>query len=481
VLGLGASATQAEVFEAAEGLGLAGRLGVEKRLETDLAWLGEVSRGEVEVRDALGRLSDPPRRAAERLFWFHTPLAVPRPASVEGLRGAAGRILERGGAAARHDAALFLLAALHALDTRLEERELWAEAFRLWREEVEAEEFWSSLVAADLRGEYEQVLTFAEAAELRLRTPRLVSQALAGVAVEEAAHENHAGVGRVLAVLRDARLPRPLLEEYENEALGPLEERAERVCDASFGFVSLMAHGTSLPPSELKERHYDPAVYRFCSEAKPELFKFLDAAGADSYHLRRLTRHAAERLGELAGYYRKDVWTEQAVYLYRTARALAPDDSAELAASDAALREMGGGEKIETTEYVVRLARELSDLRPPSKLFKAPPAAYTAKGDPTFKGCGWQIALFVVAVISCFVLDKCGVIKMGRRSSYPPAFNFNYNYNQRVPVPQFSPVPIPLPHVIPANKPAPKPRPTPSRRRRATEKNVAPPARNGRN
>ncbi|MDQ3803639.1 MAG: hypothetical protein M3416_07400, partial [Acidobacteriota bacterium] len=58
-LGLTASASQAEVFEAAEALRLALKLGVEKKFDGDLAWLGSVARAEADVRDATGRLSDP--------------------------------------------------------------------------------------------------------------------------------------------------------------------------------------------------------------------------------------------------------------------------------------------------------------------------------------------------------------------------------------------------------------------------------------
>src|SRR5215211_4234690 len=73
VLGLAASAGQGEVFEAASGLRLALKVGVRKTFEGDAAWLGEVARKESDVRDAVGRLSEPVQRARERLYWFHLP------------------------------------------------------------------------------------------------------------------------------------------------------------------------------------------------------------------------------------------------------------------------------------------------------------------------------------------------------------------------------------------------------------------------
>src|SRR5689334_19738484 len=66
-LGLGARASQAEVFDAASGLRLALKVGVRKTFEGDAAWLGEVARKESDVRDATGRLSEPVQRARERL------------------------------------------------------------------------------------------------------------------------------------------------------------------------------------------------------------------------------------------------------------------------------------------------------------------------------------------------------------------------------------------------------------------------------
>src|ERR1044072_1289679 len=73
VLGLGARASQGEVFDAASGLRLALKVGVRKTFEGDAAWLGEVARKESDVRDATGRLSEPVQRARERLFWFLLP------------------------------------------------------------------------------------------------------------------------------------------------------------------------------------------------------------------------------------------------------------------------------------------------------------------------------------------------------------------------------------------------------------------------
>lgn len=437
-LGLPASASQAEVFEAAEALRLALRLGVEKRFEGDLAWLGPLARGEADVRDALGRLSDPPRRAAERLFWFHAPLNGPRPASVEALRGEAEAVLARGGPAAGHDAALLLLAGLHALDARFRQPPAWARAFELWRGLVDGEEFWSLLVAADLKGEFEQALTFGEAAALRARAPRLVSEELAGAAAGAVAAEDFALAGRALALLRGAALPRALVEEYENEVLGPARERAERACDEAFARSRLYADLEMIPSA--RKRMFDGVVHEFEHDVKPELRKLLEADGPVGFHLRRAVAHAAGWLCELAGRYREEGWTEQARYAYREAHALAPPGSAALEEAAAALRELGEEPAARAEEaYAAALARALAPRRPPAKLFPERPAA--PQKDQTLTGCLLQVALYVAVVAACFALNECGIINTRRSTpTFPPGLA---NYNFRAPVPQFSPIPFP--------------------------------------
>jgi rhodanese-related sulfurtransferase len=438
-LGLAASASQEDVFGAAEALRLALKLGVERKFETDLAWLGPVPRSEADVRDALGRLSDPPRRAAERLFWFHRPLQTARPVTLAGLRGERDLLLAAGGPAAVHDAALFLLAALHALDPQFKETDAWADAFRLWRETVEGEEFWSMLVAADLKGEFEQTLTFGEAAALRAETPRLVSKAVADAAQGAAVVENFDRCGRAFAVLRAASLPRALLDEYENEILGPVEQSVEDACGAAFLWARLFAQNTEMVPSDRK-RYFDESLHRFDKGGRPELFKLYEVAGPESFHLRRVLRYAAAGLVELAGLYRAEGWTEQAVYVYREGRALAPPDSAEAAEAEEGLRAMNaaGGLKERTEEeYADGLAGQLRERRRPADLFPPSVMSKTVGAGGLFKGCLPQLAYCAIIVVVFFCLAWFGIIKPNPSPRFPVS---TFNYNFRVPVPQFTPV-----------------------------------------
>src|SRR5215208_3189164 len=147
VLGLGAGAAQGEVFDAAASLRLALKVGVRKTFEGDAAWLGEVARRESDVRDAVGRLSEPVQRARERLFWFQQPAPRTQVSTVAELTAAVEEVLKRvpvepfdrdganekqgarladDAAAALHDAALLALAGVVRLDPTLSAGEAWA-------------------------------------------------------------------------------------------------------------------------------------------------------------------------------------------------------------------------------------------------------------------------------------------------------------------------------------------------------------------
>ncbi|HVF44916.1 MAG TPA: hypothetical protein VM936_17965, partial [Pyrinomonadaceae bacterium] len=128
VLGLAAGASQRELFDAASSVRLALKVGVRKSFDSDLAWLGSVGREESDVRDALGRLSEPSQRAFERLFWFDAPPTVAHVSNVEELERAVSS-LPSFEDDAPHDAALLALAGLVRLDPELSAPGAWARAF----------------------------------------------------------------------------------------------------------------------------------------------------------------------------------------------------------------------------------------------------------------------------------------------------------------------------------------------------------------
>jgi hypothetical protein len=468
-LGLPASASQKEIYEKASALRLAHKLGVEKTFDEDLPWLGRLSRTEADVRDALGRLADPPQRILERLFWFHERLRVERPSNLAALRSASDRLLEGESAASLHDAALLLLASLHRLDPDFKHAPEWSSAFALWREVAEREEFWSLLVAADLKGDFEQLVTFGEVKALRERTTRLLTAYVAERAMDAVARDDFNICERALGLLRGAQLPAALLDEYLDATLGPLEDRVEQLCDSAFYWLGLYTGGEE---SNGGRRHFlDQAWKDFHWKVKPPLRRFFHLAGVESHRVRRTCEHAAEKLCELAAAYNRQGLPKHALFVYRQALTFAPPGSAPVPSILEGLRALDASIDIRPrsdAEYANALAAELSETRPPPKLFDdAEFVVQTATVDrgETLKGCLGQMALYALMIAGCFMLNECGIINTRRsRSNFPPGtMNFNYTA-PRIVIP-------PMPKLGPLNI---SPLPTPPKRTRRRQRPTQP-------
>ena len=463
-LGVAAGASRHEVADAASSVRLALKLGVRKSFDSDLAWLGPVAREESDVRDALGRLSEPARRAFERLFWFDAPPAALHVSNVEELERAVS-FLSSNEADAPRDAALLALAGLTRLDPLALEAGAWARAFALWRRVFEAEEFWSRLVASDLRGDFEQLVTYAEVRELRVSAPRVVSRTLAESARDAALRTDAGECGRYLALLRGAGLPAALVDEYEREALGPLEDTLTERIDSAFAWIPFVTREIS---GAATARNYANAGWRRFRFVRRDLAEFASAAGASHYSARRVLEHAASKLLQLSERFDSLGRPEESLFIALKSRALAPPGGEARAKADERLRALGADEaiRVETEdEYAAALARELADAREPEKLFKD-----DAKGEATidrfinaFASDGASFAAprrntgFLPALLTClgfaftcFALQFFGVIKTSPSPNYPRGvpmptytpFQMNLNYNLNL---NIRPYPIPTP------------------------------------
>jgi hypothetical protein len=410
---------------------LALKLGVRKKFEGDASWLGAVVRTESDVRDAVGRLSEPSQRASERLFWFHSPFKPAPNTSVAGLLSAIDALLRVDASAtsnsvdahaALHDAALLALGGLACLDPFVKEAGAWTRAFELWRQLFEREEFWSSLVAADLKGDYEQPVTFGEVRELCLRAPRLISAPVAERARTASLRGDLRGCVRALTILRGAALPSALVEEYERETIGPAEDGLIEKLDEAFAWVGVMGLGAHAAPTR---RNYCNQAWRRFVELRPRLAEFAEMTSPDSYFARRVFEHVASKLFRLAEAFDAAERREESLFVCLKAHALAPPGCEQLPDIEEKLRALGGGEVLrereagehtEATarEYAEALARELADERVPPGLFKDDPKggktldSFTAP-DNSPDGCQTGIAFWLVMVALGIMLQWCGV------------------------------------------------------------------------
>ncbi|MFL6332748.1 MAG: hypothetical protein ACJ754_05315 [Pyrinomonadaceae bacterium] len=480
VLGLGARAEQAEVFDAASALRLALKVGVRKMFEGDAAWLGEVARKESDVRDAVGRLSEPKQRARERLYWFHLAAPAATVSTIAELSAAVEELLKHvpvepfgpedaGGkegarladveAAALHDAALLALAGLVRLDPTLRGGEAWARAFGLWRRLFGCEEYWSLLVALDLKGDYEQPVTFGEVAELRRAAARTIYAHAAGRA-RDAVHRGELGEAvRAFELLRGAGLPATLLREYEEETVGQAEDKLKEELDTAFTWVGGAGFDLKSAP---ERRNYCNGAWRRFELVRPRLADFARLAGVESFYARRVFEHASSKLLKLANSFGEAQRPDEALFVCYTARLFAPPESEELPAILAQLRTLGVLEEASDrgpAEHGWMVMSALTRERTPPKLFRDDPKggktldSFTRKSDAP--GCLTSVAFWLLMVgvgvgVRVCVGDRPRTIYTPVNSlpaiNLRPELNYNVNLNYNMPPPvNLSPYVAPTP------------------------------------
>jgi hypothetical protein len=348
-------------------------------------------------------------------------------------------------------------------------------------------------VAADLKGDYEQPVTFGEVAELRRAAPRVVVGHGAVRAGATARRGELREATKALRLLRGASLPAPLMQEYENEVVGPVEDDLVEKLNMAFTWTSGLVPGASAV-----QRNRCNLSWRRFETLRPRLAEFAELAGADSYAARRVFEHAASKLLRLAVAFDDAAQRQEALFVCYTARMFAPPGSEELPAIDAKLLALGVVEdsrERSLAEYAGGVMSALTRAGAPPKLFRDDPKgektldSFTSKSDTP--GCLTSVAFWLALVVACVGLRACGVINM-RSTRTPinsppplnlrPNLNYNLNLNYNVPPPlNLRPYNDPLPKIRrqPGGKsrrqPLDVPLPPPTTIERAPNVNASPP------
>ncbi|HYP01336.1 MAG TPA: rhodanese-like domain-containing protein [Pyrinomonadaceae bacterium] len=439
-LGLSCHASQTEIYAAASSIRRAIKLGVERpQQQHQFDWLGSPDRTENGVRDALSRLADPAQRIYERLFWFFAPQEITAAAelSFSTLEESIERLRRLAEPSAGHDIALLSLVSMLELDPRLLNADGWRRTYALWKELIDAREFWSLLMASDLKGDFEQVTTFGEIKILRARAWRLVTSPVAEIAKDAVLRDDEELARRALDTLRLPVLPPALAYEYENEILAPVEDRFDALFAEAFRDYR---YEVKLDQT-LGERRAtcERALEKFYAQVKPALTNILKLAGLESLVTRRVFQTAAEGLDELADGFLSAFDTAARLKTLRRAWLLAPPESSSLLLIEEHLKEAGDLQE-RPAKTDADFARHISlALREPA----AQPELFTSymqkeESAKKFEGCGavvGKIALFLMLTI---FVGKCfSNLPGSRRSRLPPPINFN------VAMPRFTPPKMP--------------------------------------
>ena len=435
LLGLSCHASQREIYAAASALRRAIKLGVVKTPPHDIAWLGMPDRTEHGVRDALSRLTVPAQRIYERLFWFFDPQAATAAmtSGLASLEESTARLRASGSSSAQHDIALLSLACLLRFDPALELADEWRRTYALWAEVIEGREFWSLLMAADLKGDFEQATTFGEIGDLRGRAWRLVTAPLAETAKDCILCRNRAQAGRALAVLSASGLPQTLADEYEQEILGPVEDEFDILLHTTF-ITYRYEVKTNQSAGERREACWR-AQAKFNEQIKPALKNILELAGAESAVTRRIFAAAAEILDELADGFESGFDNESKLRMLRKAWQLAPPESAALLLIEERLATAGdaSGRSPKTVEgYARQLSVALREPLAQPELF----TAYIQRGEAEKSLARWGkgASRFIFLIIFALFVGKCFNSLPGSQRT-PPYQPINLN----IPVPRYTP------------------------------------------
>lgn len=409
VLGLGASASQQEIYEAAASIRRALRLERQTTTPYDARWLGALMRTESAVRDALGRLAHPSQRIHERLFWFYEAHALAADAACATWREEAEASPAEGSASGRHDAALLGYARLIACEAATRDDDSWGagwvETLTLWRELVEADEFWSLLLATDLKGDFEKLATHAEIRSLRGRALTLVSAPLVELARDALMREDVAACGRALAALRRAPLPSSLVAEYESEILGAVEDDFEARCQEMW--LQLLVDNIKAHRVNERIRVCNQTLSTFKDDIRPRLRRIVALAGTESHITRRVCETGASYLRQLAVVFPSHCG-EVALRLLEQAWMLAPPGSDEESQVEGELRRHGRDEFIKARTNDEYYASLPAQLRPQAQLF----ASYIDEGDaatyPDMQSSGGGVSSWVGLAVLSLILVLCG-------------------------------------------------------------------------
>jgi rhodanese-related sulfurtransferase len=419
LLGLSCHASQREIYASASALRRALKLGVVKPPAHNLDWLGTPDRTENGVRDALSRLTVPAQRIYERLFWFFDPQAVETAAhSLTSLQETTARLQPVETAAARHDIALLSLVVMLRRDPALKLADDWRRTYALWKELIEGKEFWSLLMAADLKGDFEQVTTFGEINDLRGRAWRLVTRPVAEVAKDAIVREDHAAASRALGVLRASSLPQTLADEYEQEILATVEDDFDVLLAVAFSSYRYEVKSNQ----SVRERRETcwRAHARFNEQVKPALKKILELAGAESVVVRRVFAAAADALDELADGFETGFDNESRLKMLRKAWQLAPPESASLLLIEEHLAEAGDTVERQPktdADYARGLSMALREPAAQPELFTGYVQKEQAEKD--LERWGRRASKFIFFVVVALFVGKCFNSLPGARRTNP--------------------------------------------------------------
>ena len=272
LLGLSASAGQAEVLAAARRMRLLASDPDAPSTSWDLPWLGQLPRQRSDIEQAIARLNDPSSRLTERIFWFVNE-PPDRSMRARALRAAKTvsdpRLPAANPAVFSHDSALLDVARLHIADSALKKVESWQHALARLCQSTRSEEYSQWLWSVERNGEFEIPATLDEIDITVSALPELVAQSLAEQVRAKLDEDDIGGVLAGISVL--SGLPADATVEARREIFDRVEDllssRCNRLCDKLFHGITW---GSSSSRAMVARHNY------LCREATKDVRRSID-------------------------------------------------------------------------------------------------------------------------------------------------------------------------------------------------------------
>ena len=301
-LGLSASATQAQIDQAARRLRIWPDPNSVPPTPWDLSWLGQVARSKNDIEQAMSRLNEPATRIEERLIWFHgTSPALWASADSAAMEKTFASLARATDPASLHDLALAKLQLGLLRDSAIIKTDQWDRIYQRLAALAESDDYLAWVLDVENSGDFDKRAQIDEIAAVVQSLPASLTSLFASKAETALEDDNATAAVRILGLLRGDKSG--VGARCETRILDRIEDLATRRCQQ----IPEELDRRLLKEKEdfTQQRPHNQSVCRevatlFQDSVEPALAQLESIAGPQSDRLQRVRSAASRAMCDLA-------------------------------------------------------------------------------------------------------------------------------------------------------------------------------------